>query len=456
MNPIRKSALVTFHIHTYGCQMNVRDSEAVMARLIAAGHRYVEDEKDADLVIVNTCSVREKAEDKAIGKLRLLCVEKRVNPRRVVGVMGCMSQRIGKDLFKLVKGLDFAVGSREADKIVPIVKQLEEGVTPRWAPGDLTAHDAPCEHVAPGLSAFVTILLGCNRHCSYCIVPDVRGAEYSRPAADVIREVRDLVGQGVREVTLLGQSVLRYGKLGEPVWPDAAPAGAAYTEPFTRLLEALSAIPGLQRIRFTSGHPGGCTEELARAMRDLPPVCAHLHLPVQSGSDRVLKVMRRGYTSGDYLAAVERLRSYVPDCSITTDIIVGFPGETEEDFEATRDLMRKARFDNSFVFKFSPRPGTPAADEMEDDVTPEQKDVRNKILLADQDAMGLALNESWVGREVVVLAEGPSLRNAERWAGRSEQNKIVHFEPGPATRAGDLVRVKVTAAHPQTLFGELV
>ena len=436
--------------------MNVRDSEAVAARLIAAGHQYVENEKDADLVIVNTCSVREKAEDKAIGKLRLLCVDKRDNPRRVVGVMGCMSQRIGKDLFKLVKGLDFAVGSRESDKIVPIVKQLEEGVTPRWAPGDLEAHDAPCEHVNPGLSAFVTILLGCNRHCSYCIVPDVRGPEYSRPAADVIREVRSLVDQGVREVTLLGQSVLRYGRQGEDVWSEPAPEGAAFTEPFPRLLEALSAIPGLQRIRFTSGHPGGCTEELARAMRDLPPVCAHLHLPVQSGSDRILKIMRRGYTAEAYLAAVERLRSYVPDCAITTDIIVGFPGETEEDFEATRELMRKARFDNSFVFKFSPRPGTPAADEMEDDVTLEQKDARNKILLADQDAMGLAINEQWVGREVVVLAEGPSLRNAERWSGRSEQNKIVHFVPAADTVRGQLVRIKITSAHPQTLFGDIV
>ena len=427
-----------------------------MARMIAAGHRYVEDEKEADLVIVNTCSVREKAEDKAIGKLRLLCVDKRTNPRRIVGVMGCMSQRIGKDLFKLVKGLDFAVGSRESDKIVPIVAQLEAGVTPRWAPGDLQAHDAPSEHVNPGLSAFVTILLGCNRHCSYCIVPDVRGPEYSRPAKDIIKEVKSLVDQGVREVTLLGQSVLRYGKQGDPVWPEPPPSGASFTEPFPRLLEALSAIPGLSRIRFTSGHPGGCTEELARAMRDLPPVCAHLHLPVQSGSNRILKIMRRGYTAEDYLAAVERLRAYVPDCAITTDIIVGFPGETEEDFEATRALMKKARFDNSFVFKFSPRPGTPAADEMEDDVPLKEKDARDKILLADQDAMGLALNKQWIGREVVVLAEGPSLRNAERWSGRSEQNKIVHFVPGQDTERGQLVRIKITDAHPQTLFGDIV
>lgn len=448
---------MTFHIRTYGCQMNERDSEAVAAMLSAAGHRLVADEKDADLVIVNTCSVRGKAEDKALGKLRLLCAGKRSNPRRLVGVMGCMSQRMGEDVFRLVKGLDFAAGSRETGKIAGIVAGLEAGAAPRRVPGGLTSGDAPSAHLSPpGLSSFVTVLLGCNRRCSYCIVPDVRGPEYSRPAEDVLREVEALVRQGVREVTLLGQSVLRYGMQGAPAWPGPPPRGASFSEPFPRLLEALSAIPGLWRIRFTSGHPGGCTPELARAMRDLPPVCAHLHLPVQSGSDRVLKAMRRGYTAAGYLEALGRIRDNVPDCAVTTDVIVGFPGETEEDFEATRELMRKARFDNSFVFKFSPRPGTPAADEMADDVAPELKDARNKILLADQDATGLELNGRWVGREVVVLAEGPSLRNAGRWTGRSPQNKIVHFAPGDGAARGRLVRVRITAARPQTLFGEIV
>lgn len=444
-----------FYIHTYGCQMNVRDSEAVAAELAAAGHVQADDEESADLVVVNTCSVREKAEDKAVGKLGLLCKSKRERPGRIVGVMGCMAQRMAEELFTRVKGLDFAVGSRAALKIPEIVARIEAGSTRIWFPGELDGIDVPNGHTAPGISAFVTILLGCNRHCSYCIVPDVRGPEYSRPARDVVEEVRNLVKGGVREVTLLGQSVLRYGRQGKPVWDEEPAPGAKFTEPFPRLLEALSQIEGLRRIRFTSGHPSGCTEELARAFRDLAPVCPHLHLPVQSGSDRILREMRRGYTSGEYLEAIGRLREAVPDIAITTDIIVGYPGETEEDFEATRALMRAARYDNSFIFKYSPRPGTPAA-LLPDDVSPEEKDRRNKVLLADQDDLGVGNNSEWVGREVEVLAEGPSLRNKARWSGRTGQNKIAVFEPPQGIAVGDLVRLRVTRANPQTLFGDAI
>ncbi len=446
---------MTFLIHTYGCQMNVRDSDAVAAALIAAGHRLVEDEAEADLVIVNSCSVRGKAEDKAIGKLRLLCVAKRENPRRMVGAMGCMAQRLGEELFRLVPRLDFAVGSRAARFIPQVVADLQAAGGRQWVAGDIADSDVPTGHVGAGLSEFVTILLGCNRRCAYCIVPTVRGPEYSRPAEDVVEEVRCLARKGVREITLLGQSVLRYGLLGAPVWPAPAPQGAPFTEPFPRLLEAVAAVPGIQRIRFTSGHPAGCTEELARAMRDLPAVCPHLHLPVQSGSDRILKLMRRGYTAEQYVEAVDRLRAHVPDVAITTDIIVGFPGETEEDFEATRALMRRVRFDNSFVFKYSPRPGTPSA-EWEDDVPAGEKDRRDKVLLADQDEIGVAQNEAWVGREAEVLVEGPSLRNAQMWSGRSGQNKIVVFPPSDGVARGGLARVRITRARPQTLYGELV
>lgn len=445
---------MTFFIHTYGCQMNVRDSDAVAAELIAAGHTPAKDEESADIIVVNTCSVREKAEDKAIGKLRLLCYGKKDKPNRIVGVMGCMAQRMKETVFDSVKGLDFSVGARAARFIPSIVSDIQAGASQVWMAGEISDPGVPHGHHDLGISAFVTVLLGCNRRCAYCIVPDVRGPEYSRPARDIIDEVQCLVDRGVKEVTLLGQSVLRYGRQKEEVW-DCEPAeGAAFTEPFPRLLEALSAIKGLQRIRFTSGHPSGCTEELARAFRDLPQVCAHLHLPVQSGSDRILKIMRRGYTHEEYLASIERLRSYVPDIAITTDIIVGFPGETEEDFEQTRELMRKARFDNSFVFKYSPRPGTPSS-LMEDDVTVEEKDRRNKVLLADQDQLGVGNNDHWIGRTIKVLADGPSLRNKERWSGRSEQNKIVIFEPDSDVRVGDLVSIKISRANPQTLFGDL-
>ena len=446
---------MTFFIHTYGCQMNVRDSDAVAAELVAAGHTPATDEESADLVVVNTCSVRGKAEDKAIGKLGLLCASKRERPGLVVGAMGCMAQRLGDAIFERVKGLDFSVGSRAARRIPEILRTIASGSSRIWFPGELADFDVPHGHLACGVSAFVTVLLGCNRRCSYCIVPDVRGPEHSRPAEEVVEEVRGLVARGVKEVTLLGQSVLRYGRQGDPVWPAPAPAGAAFTEPFPRLLEALSGIDGLHRIRFTSGHPAGCTEELARAFRDLPPVCHHIHLPVQSGSDRILKAMRRGYTAEEYLIALERMRTYVPDVAVTTDIIVGFPGETEEDFEATRELMRAARFDNSFVFKYSPRPGTPSA-QLPDDVTQEEKDRRNKVLLADQDILGIGNNDAWVGREVEVLVEGPSLRNKDRWSGRSGQNKIVVFQPAEGVDVGDLATVLVNRANPQTLFGVVV
>lgn len=446
---------MTFFIHTYGCQMNVRDSDAVAAELVGAGYEPAASEEEADVVVVNTCSVREKAEDKAIGKLGLLCASKRERPGRIVGVMGCMAQRMGDGIFDRVRALDFSVGARAAKRIPSILRDIAAGSSRIWFPGDLADFDVPHGHFDCGMSAFVTVLLGCNRHCAYCIVPDVRGPEYSRPAADIVEEVRDLAARGVREVTLLGQSVLRYGRQHDAVWAEPASAGAAFTEPFPRLLEAVSKIDGIRRIRFTSGHPSGCTEELARAFRDLPAVCPHLHLPVQSGSDRILKVMRRGYTADEYLAALERLRAYVPDVAITTDIIVGFPGETEEDFEATRELMRKARFDNSFVFKYSPRPGTPSS-LMADDVSPEEKDRRNKVLLADQDALGIGNNDGWVGRETEVLAEGPSLRNKEKWSGRSGQNKIVIFDPVRCVGPGDLVKVKIKRANPQTLFGEVV
>ncbi|MDD5706886.1 MAG: tRNA (N6-isopentenyl adenosine(37)-C2)-methylthiotransferase MiaB [Kiritimatiellae bacterium] len=445
---------MTFLIHTYGCQMNVRDTEAVTALLVAAGHTPVALEAEADAIIVNSCSVRGKAEDKAIGKLRQLAAGKRKHPGRIVGAMGCMSQRLGPELFKLVPRLDFAAGTRSERHMPRLVAAAAAGAGRQLALGTVDDPEVPHLHQPGSMSAYVTVLLGCNRRCSYCIVPDVRGPEYSRPPSEILDEARALIAAGTSEITLLGQSVLNYGRTRD-VWQGAPPSAGGYREPFPRLLEAVSALPGLRRLRFTSGHPSGCTEQLARAMRELPCVCAHLHLPVQSGSDRILGLMRRGYKAEDYVAAVARLRAAVPDCAITSDTIVGFPTETEADFEATRALMARVGFDNTFIFKYSPRPGTPAA-EMADDVPAEVKEHRNRVLLEDQDRIGLALNEAWVGRVAEVLTEGPSLRNAARWAGRSSQNKIVIFAPRPGMAVNDLARVRVTRAKPQTLYGKLV
>lgn len=442
------------HIHTYGCQMNERDSEAVSALLARHGHQVAECEEDADVILVNTCSVREKAEDKAIGKLGLMVATKREHPGRIVGVMGCMVQRMKGDVLKAVKGLDFAVGTRRFDAIPAVIDAVREGGAPVLEAGDGDPDSAELRgHRAGAVSAFVNILFGCNRRCTYCIVPDVRGAERSRPAAEVVDEVRQLAARGVREVTLLGQSVMSYGR-ASPVWPDGARSPRGYVEPLPRLLEALDGIDGLARIRFTSGHPSGCSPELARSMSELPSVCGHLHLPLQSGSDRILKLMRRGYTVADYRAAAARLHAAVPGFALTTDIIVGFPSETAGEFEGTRALMDEVRFDNAFIFKYSPRPGTVAA-EWPDDVPDEEKRRRNQELLRDQDRRGLEINAGLHGRAVEVLAEGASLRNPRRWSGRSRGGKIVIFEPPAGLKAGDLLDVAVARSTAQTLYGPL-
>ena len=466
-----------FFIHTYGCQMNVRDSEAVGALLEAAGHARVDAEVDAELVIVNSCTVRDMAERKAIGKCgNLIAVkEGRGKPRvdgavKMVGLMGCAVKRLGADVFKSLPGLDFAVGPRRFG----VIPKLVDEVLARRAAGEkkIRLLELPDDNEVPtGLDAhpdiqrgatpfarfqsYVTILLGCDNRCSYCIVPDVRGHEYSRPAREVVAEVRCLAERGVKEVCLLGQSVLRYGRRNPAWFPEDEPSPGGYTEAFPRLLEALNAIPGLERIRFTSAHPKGCTDELVRAYREFPKVCRHLHLPVQSGSDRVLGEMGRHYTRAEYLAAVAKLHAFDPTFSVTTDVIVGYPGETVADFEETRTLMDEAGFDNAFVFKYSPRPGTRSA-ALPDDVPTEEKERRDQVLLADQQTRGLARNERLVGSVRDVLVEGPSLRNAARWSGRDSGNRIVVFEPTRPLAPGELVAVKIAEAHPQILIGELV
>lgn len=431
---------MTFLIHTYGCQMNVRDSEALEAMLLAAGHRKAVREEDAELVIVNSCTVRQKAEEKAIGKAGNLIAAK-----KLTGLMGCAVKRLGADVFKRLPHLDFAVAPR-AFGLVPRI--LAEGRYPRLELGDDLIPEAMASHCVGGFQAFVTVLLGCDNRCSYCIVPDVRGHEYSRPAAEILAEVAALAKRGVKEVTLLGQSVLRYG-IRNPAWPDGE------GEAFPRLLRALCEIDGLERIRFTSAHPKGVTDELLQVYRDCPKVCRHLHLPVQSGSDRILGEMGRRYTRAEYLAAVGRLRALDPDFAVTTDVIVGYPGETEEDFEATRSLMEEALFDNAFIFKYSPRPGTRSA-ALDDDVPAAEKERRDQVLLADQEVRGAARNARLVGTVREVLVEGPSKRNPARLSGRDSGNRIVVWERPGAYTPGEKRLVKITAAHPQILVGELV
>lgn len=450
-----------FHIHTYGCQMNVRESEAVAALLVAAGHVLVADEAAADLVIVNSCTVRQKAEEKAIGKAGNL-----IAAGKLTGLMGCAVRRIGPEIFKKLPKLNFAVGPRAFGLIPRIVSNLsvhdhvfEAGDD--LIPCGLEAHLPPAAGAPDAramFQAYVTILVGCDNRCSYCIVPDVRGHEYSRPAREVVAEVSALVRQGVTEVCLLGQSVLRYGRRNAAWEACDAPSPAGFTEPFPRLLEALAAIPGLQRIRFTSAHPKGCTDELVRCYQLFPQVCRHLHLPVQSGSDRLLEEMGRHYTRAEYLAVVRKLRALDETFAVTTDVIVGYPGETEADFEETRTLMDEAGFDNAFVFKYSPRPGTRSA-ALPDDVTTAEKERRDQVLLADQEVRGLKRNQALVGSVREVLVEGPSKRNKARWSGRDEGNRIVVWDlspNAPLPRVGERIRLRILEAHAQILIGEVV
>jgi len=466
------------HIKTYGCQMNERDSEMIATLLQRHGYALAERESQADAVIVNTCSVRAKAEDKAIGKLRMLIADRQEHPGRIVGVVGCMVQRMKEDLFRKVPGLDFAVGTHVLARVPAILsavlaeKRPLLDVAPAGDPYDGHTH-------LPGeISAFVNILFGCDRHCAYCVVPEVRGREWSRPARDVIEEVRQLVAHGVKEVTLLGQSIMAYGRQ-TPVWDQtpvweaenrspffarkqdkmaflasqgASPRG--FTEPLPRLLEALNAIPGLCRLRFTSGHPCGCTAELARAFAELPAVCEHLHLPLQSASDRILQRMNRGYTAADYRAAVRRLQEAAPRIVLTTDVIVGFPTETPEEFDMTRAFLEEISFDNVYIFKYNPRPGTSAA-QWDDDVSAREKLRRNHALLEDQGRRSQAFHQAFVGQACEVLVEGPSLRNAARWAGRTRQNILAVFEAAPGLKTGDLVMMRITQATAQALYGNV-
>ena len=437
-----------FHIHTYGCQMNVRDSEAVESLLLAAGHEKAVGEDDAELVIVNSCTVRQKAEEKAVGKAGNLIAAK-----KLTGLMGCAVKRLGTDVFKKLPKLDFAVGPR-ALGLIP--KILADGRFPRLELGEDMMGEALAAHTNGGFQAFVTVLVGCDNRCSYCIVPDVRGHEYSRPAREIVAEVRSLAVHGVQEVCLLGQSVLRYGMRNAAWDASDAPSPGGYKEPFPRLLEAIASIPGIRRIRFTSAHPKGCTDELVRAYREFPQVCRHLHLPVQSGSDRVLADMGRRYTRAEYLAAVKKLRDFDPEFAITTDVIVGYPGETEEDFEETRSLMEETGFDNAFVFKYSPRPGTRSAS-LPDDVPVAEKERRDQVLLADQELRGQRRNDALVGTVREVMVEGPSKRNKSRWSGRDGGNRIVVWDDaeGVSANVGDLVKVEITEAHPQILIGRI-
>jgi len=443
------------YIKTYGCQMNERDSESAAAMLTAAGHRIVHAENEADLILLNTCSVREQAEIKAIGKLGILKRLKRERPWMRFGIMGCMAQSRGAELLEKIPHLDFAIGTDNIHLLPETVDELEKGACK-------VRHDLRMGADTPGIdahrlneedrpfSAFVSISRGCNRYCSYCIVPYVRGPERSRSMESIVEEVEALAGQGVREITLLGQNVASYGFDRRP--PSEMPSDVSH---FAELLTRLSAIDGIRRIRFTSPHPAYFNRKLIETVGALPKVCKSMHLPLQSGSDAVLKRMNRPYSASRYLDIVNELRALAPEMTFSTDIIVGFPGETEADFEATRRMMLSVRYDNAYIFKYSPRKGTVSARLYPDDVSQTEKERRNQVLLAELEKINAENNAALIGREFELLAEGPSKRNAARWMGRTDTFKQVIFSAPEGLKKGDFLNARIVRATAMSLYGEV-
>lgn len=438
-------------IKTYGCQMNVRDSEALAGMLAAAGHEIVAGEAAAEVMIFNTCSVREQAERKAIGKIGFMKKYKAHNPDLIIGAIGCMAQNRGDELLEKLPHLDFVLGTGQLHRLPEIIAAVREEHR-RFAEletGDAVLNAMGTHYSTPEnrpYSAFIAITRGCNRFCAYCIVPYVRGREISRNAADIVAEAKMLAASGVREIMLLGQNVAAYG------WGGNVNPPPDDVSPFADLLAELVRIDGLRRIRFTSPYPTYFNAKLIRTMAEHPKICRNVHLPLQSGSDAVLKAMNRHYTAAQYCAIIDALRAAMPEITFSTDVIVGFPGETEADFLATRAVMNQVGFDNAYIFKYSPRRGTKSA-ERPDDVPRSVKEERNRILLEDLEARCMASNQAYVGKTVAVMFDGVSPRNAERCAGKTSTAKTVVFAPQPDLKPGDLVDITIERAGRVTLFG---
>jgi tRNA-2-methylthio-N6-dimethylallyladenosine synthase len=442
-------------IRTYGCQMNERDSEAVAAMLRARGYRIVDREDACDILLLNTCSVRDLAEQKAIAKATNVAVRKRRQPDFVLGILGCMAQNRGADLLDRLPDVDLIVGTQKFHQVPDHLDNLRAaraaGVPVGETIVDLEeeagSQNAIRDHLLAErqVTAFVSIQQGCNMDCTFCIVPKTRGDERSRPMEDIVAECRELVARGVREITLLGQIVTSYGRR------DYAHTGGM--SPFVQLLERVNAIDGLERLRFTSPHPRGFKQDLVEAYGRLPKLCEYVHLPLQSGSDRILRAMNRPYGRDRYLEIVESLRRVRPEMYFSTDIIVGFPGETEEDFAQTRDLFARVGFDMAYVFKYSIRTGTPAA-AMEEQVPDETKEARNQELLRLLEASSRRRNAALVGTVQEVLVEGPD-KKGRRFCGRTRGNRLVHFD-GTDRLIGRLVPVRIERCTAAALYGELL
>ncbi len=480
------------YLETFGCQMNVLDSELVLGQLRAEGYERVDDRDQADVILYNTCSVRDHAEQKVWSRLGELRPRKKSDPGVIIGVIGCMAERDGKDIFRRHPHIDVLCGPGELDKLPTLIhnavvtqaqgprkrqrqvalmgKGVRRSSTLASAEDhlemlDLSRSVSPADDLS---QVYVRITRGCNKFCSYCVVPYTRGPEVHRPPENIIEEVKRLVGAGAKEVTLLGQTVNHY----------AYQHGDGRTTSFAELLHRIhESTPDLPRLRFVTSFPRDFTDEALQVMRDCKRICRYLHVPVQSGSDRILKAMNRGYTAGQYYDFIDRVRGYMPDICLASDFIVGFPTETDEDFQATVELLKRCRFKNSFIFKYSPRPGTVAIDRYPDDVPEDVKRRRNNELLAVQSQVSVQNNREMEGKLVDVIVEGesklvsrpvatggavelgwerkPNAVSATQLIGRTQGDQIVAFD-GDVSLKGRIIQVEITGSTAMTLFGRRV
>ena len=454
------------HITTFGCQMNKLDSELVANELISQDFEICRDNGQADVVIFNTCSVRQHAENRVLTCLGRLDQQKARHPGLITVLIGCMAQRQGHQLLEQFPALDIVCAPGELHQLSELIRRAREGTGRQLAITDrLRARRAvPTEledmdtrhrfsQTTSSAQAYVRVMRGCNKFCSYCVVPSVRGPEISRPPENILAEVERLVAAGCIEITLLGQTVnsYKYQENGRRV-------------NFSELLRIVGPTPGLKRLRFVTSYPRDFSDDIFQAMADVPTICAYLHLPAQSGSDRILAAMKRSYTAAEYLDLIERGRAIVPNLSVAGDFIVGFPGETEDDFQDTVRLIKAVRYKNCFVFKYSPRPGTVAAHRLTDDVSVEVKRRRNNELLAIQEDISLNLHREFIGQKVEILVEGPSKTalkknsaHPHQLTGRTRGDHIVVFDaPGQAEQlTGTLTDVIIRDTSALTLFGEL-
>ena len=429
---------------TYGCQMNFSDAERMEGELARIGYEPTESMEQADLIMINTCCVRETAEDKVYGKIGEIKGLKRKNPDLLLGITGCMAQKEGEKLIKRAPHIDFVLGTNKIHEVVSTVQKLEAASVKHVVDTEIRESEMPEDvaiHRKTALSAWIPIMYGCNNFCTYCIVPYVRGRERSRLPEDIVKEVQEAAAQGFREITLLGQNVNSYGK-------DHGKAS------FAELLAMVDKVEGIERIRYMTSHPKDLSDEVIEVIKNSRHICKHFHLPVQYGSNRILQAMNRVYTVEGYRELVRKIRAAVPEASLTTDLIVGFPGETEEDFQQLMEFLAEIRYDQAYTFIYSKRSGTPAA-EMENQVDDRCKHERLNRLMELQNSISLEINQQLTGKTVEVMVEGPSQTDDTVWTGRTDTNKIVLWKHSGSEKPGDLVQVKIHTAQTWLLKGEL-